>query len=215
MGVVGVRSSPSGCTYSPPPGDFSTFSSRSTWPDNVKYDRRYPDGTALAFYTNGRLATAKDRFGNATQYAYDGSSRLTTITDPAGKTITLFYGGDAKLDSIRDGGTSPRTTKVIVDASLNLSEIWDAAGIRALAVTYDANHRALVRTDRRGGLWGFRYDFAGKLAADTLPTITVDGGSVRPVVGYASLEAGELVDPASAYGTLSNPAPSRPTCVRS
>lgn len=196
---------PSGCTYSSPSGDFSTFSSRSSWADNIKYDRRYPDGTALAFYTDGRLATAKDRFGSTTQYSYDGSNRLATITDPAGKTITLYYGADAKLDSLKDAGG--RKTRVTVDGALNVTELWDAAGIRALAVTYDASHRARVRTDRRGGLWGFRYDFAGKLGADTLPTITADGASLRPVVAYSSVEAGELVDPGSGYGTSANPAP--------
>lgn len=196
---------PSGCTYSSPPGDFSTFSSRSTWPDNVKYDRRYPDGTALAYYSDGRLATVKDRFGNTTQYGYDGSNRLNTITDPAGRPIWLYYGANALLDSVKD--EAGRTTHITTDASSNLTEVWDAAGVRALALTYDANHRVQASTDRRGDTWNLSYDFAGKLAADTFPSIIADGVNIRPIVRYQSLEAAELVDPGSGFGSSVNPAP--------
>jgi hypothetical protein len=64
-----------------------------------------------------------------------------------------------------------------------------------------------TRTDRRGGVWGFAYDFAGKLAADTMPTVTAAGQQVRPTVRFSSLERTVLVAPASGQGTSANPAP--------
>src|SRR4029077_20788939 len=70
---------------------------------------------------------------------------------------------------------------------------------------YDANHRLIHWTDRRGGAWGIAYDFAGKLVADTGPQITANGQAVRPAVGYASLEKKILIDPSSGLGTSSNP----------
>lgn len=64
-----------------------------------------------------------------------------------------------------------------------------------------------IDTDRRGGQWGFTYDFAGKLLADTMPTIKADGQNVRPVVHFRSLEAAILADHTAGQGSSSTPAP--------
>lgn len=177
MTVTGCSAS---CTFTAPAGDFTKVTTRASWPDNVKYDRRYPDGATLSFYTDGRLAYAKDRFANQTTYGYNASNLLVAITDPAAKTDSLGYVSN-KLRWIKDPGG--RTDSITVDGSANLTRIKDAAGVVAFQGTYDTSHRLTSWVDRRGGAWGIAYDFASKLAADTMPTVTADGQAVRPTVG--------------------------------
>src|SRR5688572_29396472 len=59
----------------------------------------------------------------------------------------------------------------------------------------------------RGGVWNTGFDFSGALAADTTPAVLADGSNVRLVTQFRSAESTVLVDPASGYGTSSNPAP--------
>lgn len=179
---------PSGTSgsYISPAGDFSTLLYNST---TSKYYRNSPGGPDLDFGSDGKLISVSDRFNSAT-YSYDANGRPYQITDPAGKSITLYYDAAGKLDSIATPGG--RTTRVNVNTSGDLVAITDPANVQALAVTYDSQHRAMRRTDRRGGQWGFAYDFAGKLAADTVPSVPVRGVSARPVVKYQSLEYATL-----------------------
>src|SRR5439155_24590598 len=150
-----------------PAGDFTQVTSRASWPDNVKYDRRYADGTTLSFYTDGRLASVKDRFANQTTFGYNGSNQLVAITDPAGKADSLGYVSN-KLRWVKDpsGG---RTDSVTVDASANLTGIKDAAGVVAFQGTYDTGHRLTHWVYRRGGAGGGASGFARKVGADTSP----------------------------------------------
>jgi RHS repeat-associated protein len=197
----------SACLFTSPPGDLTTVKTIGTWPATTGYQRKYADGTVVTFNSGGRLTSIRDRFGNQTSYGYDGSNRLSTITDPANKAHTFGYGADGKLDWIHDPGTPNRYTYITIDGAFNVTQITDPANVAALRLTYDGAHRVKTQTDRRGGVWGFAYDFAGKLAADTMPTITADGQSVRPVVQFSPLERAVLVDPTSGAGTLANPAP--------
>jgi RHS repeat-associated protein len=180
---------PSGTSgsYVSPAGDFSTLSYNSS---TGKYYRYYPGGHFIHFGADGRLTDAGDRFSNTTTYSYDGSGRPYQITDPASQVTTLFYNAAGKLDSIVTPGG--RTTRFSVNASGDLVSITDPANVQALAITYDSNHRATGRTDRRGGHWGFSYDFASKLAADTMPSVAVRGVSAKPVMKYQSLESATL-----------------------
>lgn len=189
------------CTLTSPAGDFSTLTKTVAG----SYERMYPDGVVMTYGGGGAnwIASLKDRFNNTTSYAYS-SGRLSSITDPAGKVLTFHYGGDSKLDSIADPGG--RKTRVTVDASLNVTQVTDAMGIVTFRATYDAKHRMLQRTDRRGGVWNFAYDFAGKIAADTLPQVRTDVGLQRPVLRFASPERAVLVDPASGVGSAGSPA---------
>jgi RHS repeat-associated protein len=197
------------CTYTHPPGDFSTLTSRATvGSDQIKYDRKYPDGITAGFNTSGRLLRVSDRYGNAMTYAYNASGRLTTITDPIGKLTRFLYGADTKLDSIVD--PAARRTTVTIDGAFNVVSIKDpAGGFPFQSPTYDGSHRLISYTDRRGGTWKIGYDFAGKLATDSMPAITIDGQSIRPVVQYRSYTAAALIDPATGQGTAGNPAPRR------
>lgn len=189
------------CTLASPPGDFTTVTRSVTG----SYERRYPDGTVVAYGGGGAgwITTVKDRFNNTTTFAYS-SGLLSTITDPAGTALTFYYGADSKLDSIADPGG--RRTRVTIDAAGNVTQVKDPMGIVTLGVTYDANHRVRQRTDRRGGVRSFAYDFAGKLAADTLPQVRADIGLVRPVLGFVSPERAVLVDTASGSGSSASPA---------
>lgn len=202
--AVTVPGCSASCTFTTPAGDFTKVTTRASWPDNIKYDRRYPDSTTVSFYTDGRLAYTKDRFGNQTTFGYNGSNLLVAITDPATRTDSLGYVSN-KLRWIKDPGG--RVDSITVDASANLTRITDAAGVAAFQGTYDTSHRLTHWVDRRGGAWGVSYDFASKLAADTMPTVTADGQSVRPTLAYSSFERAILVDPASGAGTATDSAP--------
>ncbi len=194
----------SGCTFTAPPGDFTTVTRLATvGADSAKYTRRYPDGTIVAFYTNGRLDYVKDRLNNQTTFKYNASQLLVAILDPAGKADSLSYNGSNKLRWIQDPGG--RRDSVTIDGSGNLTRIADWGGGVPFQGTYDGNHRLTHWTDRRGGGWGLSYDFAGKLAADTAPQVTVNGQATRPVVRLASVEKAILIDPASGLGTSTNP----------
>lgn len=193
-------------SYISPNGDFTTLSRRASWGDGLKWDRRHPDGTTATYRVDGRLAHIRDRFGNQTTFTYTGTPpRLSSITDPAGKQITFAYGADGKLDWIRDAGN--RYSYVTIDAAFNLTGIQDPGTWYPLTATYDSRHRPTLRYDRRGSPWGTAYDFAGRIAADTTPTVTADGSSVRLVTQFRSAESAVVVDPASGYGTSGNPAP--------
>jgi len=197
---------PSSCAFVTPAGDFTTVSTIGTYPTIAGYTRRYPDGTVASFTTAGRLSSVADRFGNQTTYGYDGSGNLSTVTDPAGKVITFVYNA-AHLSYIQDPGG--RLTWITSDpyTGYDIRYITDAMGVVAYNPSYDASHRMTQRLDRRGSPFAFAYDFAGKLAADTMPTITADGQSVRPVVQYSSTENAVLINPASGQGTSGNPGP--------
>jgi RHS repeat-associated protein len=191
------------CTFTSPVGDFSLVTMTRLFdefgPTDSIFYRRYPDGFRAMFWDTGALASLQDRFGNSTSFT------STTITDPAGKEITLSFGADGKLDWIRDAGN--RYTYITIDGSSNLTEITDAAGIAALRLVYDAQHRITRRTDRRGSAWAFAYDFAGKLQADSTPVVIADGVSGPLVSLFVSSESRILIDPASGLGTFASPAP--------
>jgi RHS repeat-associated protein len=185
-----------GTSYLSPPSDFSTLSYNGT-----NYLRTYPDGSKVRFYSTGRQEYVQDRFGNRTTFAHNSIGALARVTDPAGKQINFSY-TSGKLSSITDA--AGRVSTVSVDALNCLWKIVDPGAQVALQASYDAQHRIKSRTDRRGGTWGTAYDIANKLLADTLPSVTADGISTRPVVRYRSWEAEML--PASGKGTSAAPA---------
>jgi RHS repeat-associated protein len=201
-----VISCPSTCTYSSPVGDFTSVTRRSSWPDNVKWDRRYPDGTTASFFSDGRMAYIQDRFGNRTSFSYDGSGRLSQITDPISQVTTLTYlGVNGTLNAITD--PMSRQTTVSIDAARSLKFVQDPALQQPFGgdAIYDASNRLKQWRDRRGGTWNLAYDAAGKDSTSTMPTVAVDGeGNVRPAIAMKSLETAQLV---FAGGSFSVPAP--------
>jgi RHS repeat-associated protein len=200
------------CDLVSPPGDFTILTQirnldASHNPTTVKgYERQYLDGSLATYAANGRVTKIRDPLGNETVFTYNASGGVATITDPAGKVITLGY-LNSKLRTISDPGSPARVTTLTVNAVGDLTHVQDPGGVYALQMTYDASHRMTTRIDRRGGAWAFAYDFAGKVKADTLPTITADGQAVRPVMQYASHHRAVLVDPSSGYGGSASPAP--------
>ena len=188
------------CTYTSPPGDFTTVTSSSSGPP---YQRVYPDSTAVVFLSDGRINYVRDRHGNRTTYGYNASNQLVAITDPAGQADSLGYSGSGKLSWIKDPGG--RVDSITVDGSGNLTQIKDWAGGVPFQGVYDSNHHLVQSTDRRGGAWGIAYDFAWKLAADTAPQVAVNGQSQRPVVSFGSRERSILANPSTGQGSETNP----------
>lgn len=80
-------------------GDYSTLVKNA---DNT-YTVTFRNGLKYNFYSDGKLASILDRFGNKIDFAYT-SGDLTTIVDPAGRTTTLGYdpANPHRIDSITD-----------------------------------------------------------------------------------------------------------------
>ncbi len=83
----------------------------------------------------------------------------------------------------------------------------------AAVFTNGAPHQLVNWSDRRGGSWGFAYDFAGKIASETAPRVTMNGQGASPLVRFASIEKTILIDPASGLGTPTNPGASVDTAA--
>lgn len=196
-----ARACPS-CPYVPPPGDFTTLT-----PSGGFYYRTHRDNTQEKYDAAGRLLSVTDRLGNATTFTYDVAGRIHTVRDPANLAYTFAYTTGGKLASITD--PAGRLTWVTVDAAGDLTQIVDPGSGYALRATYDAQHRVLTRTDRRGSVWNYAYDHGGALANVQMPTVRVlrSGAEVdtRPTVVYQSLES--RVVPAPGTGTTAAPAP--------
>ncbi|MBN1381570.1 MAG: PKD domain-containing protein [Deltaproteobacteria bacterium] len=113
------------------------------------------------FDSEGRLVRIYDLNNNAIVFEY--STQLDKITDTQGRIIELFY-TDGRIVRI----TSPLvdagdTLTFTYDSDDNLTGITDPRG-HAWAFSYDAGHRLLTETDRRGILVLTNvYDTAGRL----------------------------------------------------
>lgn len=186
------------CGFTRPRGDFGTL----TW-DGTYYRRRYPNGTEMVFYADGRLYYSRDAVGNQTTYGYNASGKLSYIADPLGGQTAFAYDAAGRLGSVRD--PAGRWSYVTVNAAGDVTQIRDPSGALVLQAAYDPQHRIVSRTDAGGGSWKFAYDAFGRLAADSLPAVALwDGRTVRPTVRYRSLEAAVLP---STGGTSASPAP--------
>jgi len=199
------------CHYAPPAGTFDSLDSHGTNGDALShwrpYRRRFIDGSSVYFHGDGRVAEAEDRFGNLQRYVWSGSpQRLDSIVDPAGKAIVFGYDGSNRLSWIRDVPGN-RTTSVTVNSANDLVQIQDPVGGTPFQqASYDASHRLVSHADRRGGQWYLYYDFAGKIASDSTPTVTAADTVRRLGTRYRSPESAVLIDPASGLGSWSSPA---------
>lgn len=192
------------CSYVSPAGDFSKVTTISI-DQGAIWRRRYPDGSTVGFNANGFMVWMRDGHGLQTTYGHNGSNQLVAIIDPAGKRDSLFY-VSSKLRAIKDPGG--RVDSITVNGSGDLTRIKDVLGGLPFQGTYDASHRLIQRTDRRGSVWGMAYDYVSKLKADTAPAIrTNHGANERPVAKFSSLESAMVPDPASGLGSTGSPAP--------
>lgn len=196
------------CSFQQTPGDFSVVS-RHSWADGTTYDRRYPDGTIVAFKSNGLAAYTKDRFGNTTTYVYDASNRLTSETDPAGQSVTLAYAGPSgSLSRITD--PAGRASLINQPAGTRIISIQDpAGGLTFNSAVYDTHGRLTGWSDRRGGLWNETYDCMRRADSTLMPTVTVMVGSamqpVRPVSRRAAPDQQVGLCETSSLGSSTNP----------
>lgn len=204
-----TRSSAAATSFVSSAADFSTLTQRNWTTDTLGYDRRYPDGTTYTFTKDGRLVLVKDRFANTTTFSYAGLL-LTAVTDPAGKSLTLTYDGRGKLSTVTD--PAGRVSRFTVDSVTNdLTRIVDPTGVDAFRGVYDHN-RLVEAFDRAGASWRYAYDYAGKVKADSTPTILAGGSPQRLVTRYRSSESTALIDTAAyaagaRVGSFASPAP--------
>ncbi|MEK7668883.1 MAG: hypothetical protein AAB409_09560, partial [Gemmatimonadota bacterium] len=201
------------CVYAPPAGVFDSLKYAAP-PENVNLNTyrmfgvRLVGGSYLSFDHLGRLREVQDRFDNVMRYVYrDASQRLDSIVDPAGKAIVFGYDGSDRLSWIRDVPGN-RTTYVTINNSNDVVQIQDAVAGRPFQdASYDAAHRLQSRLDRRSAQWSYYYDFAGRIASDSTPAVTVNDTTGRRLgTRYRSPASAVLVDPASGTGTWSSPA---------
>jgi RHS repeat-associated protein len=175
-----------GGAYAQPLGEFSTLKYIAA---SETYHRLSPDSSKAVFSSTGELQYVVDRFGRSTNFGYS-AGLLTTVTDPVNKQMVLSYNGNGKIATITDPAN--RTTTMTVNGAGDLINIVGPDNVSAFTGTYDSDHRLRTRTDRRSKTWGYAYDFAGKVSADTLPAVMVSGNMVRPVVGYVAWERAAL-----------------------
>ena len=202
------------CTYTSPI-EFSRVTRSTASGDSVPWVRHYPDSSRTYFRADGRMSYGIDRAGNRTALTYAsamGQPVVASMTDPLGKVTQFTYegaGGGWKEGTLRSIVTpGNRASWFGVDQSSDLRQLQDPDGVLAWQMTYDAAHRLTTRLDRRGHSWRYAYDFTGRVAADSLPAIPIDGGALQtPVVRLAAPITRVLVNTASGFGTSLNPAP--------
>jgi RHS repeat-associated protein len=112
--------------------------------------------------------------GQATTLSYSGG-RLASITDPANRVTQFTHDGDGNLTRI----TYADTSEVRLD--------------------YDPQHRLTQRTDGRGKVYEYAYDYAGRFMQATLPT-----GEIRKLT---PTQRAAVPDLAAGEGTKQAPAP--------
>jgi RHS repeat-associated protein len=184
--------------FAAPPGEFTKL---QTVGDSLY--RLYPDGAVAVFDHLNQLIRVADRFGNRTSYSYS-SGRVSSITDPAGKQYTFAYNGSGKLTTITDA--VGRGTSVTVNGSGDLTQIVAPGSTMAFSGTYNSDHRLRTRTGMRSDTSGYAYDFAFRIAADTLPSVTpYVGGATRPVISYKAWETAALVSACTCVRPRINP----------
>ncbi|HEX8692781.1 MAG TPA: RHS repeat-associated core domain-containing protein [Longimicrobium sp.] len=201
-----------------PEGEWSEL----TRPDSL-WHRRWPDGTEAVFSGDGYLKYVTDRFQNTTSFSWtwtaDGARVPYQIVDPVQQATTFAYHGangthSYKLGAIYDPG-GRGTGFAYYDGQNNLTYVHEADQGVGLVLGYDGAHRLVSRANRDGGTWTYVYDAAGLVAADSLPTVTLEGGAqARPAVRFRAWETALLspgpgaaprVDSAAARAEVTDP----------
>ncbi len=158
------------------------------------YQRLYKNGRAVDYDSDGYMVTDTDTNGNVSQFAYDAQDRLDSITDPLNKITTISYG----TSQVTITDPANRATILDLDGNGDLVKITDADATER-QFTYDARHRMTGQTNKRNQSTTYDYNFAGQMVMSHRPD-----GTTREATAMA---ASALIDPASGFGGLSNPAP--------
>lgn len=106
----------------------------------------FPDGTAWLFDASGRLEKITNPRSHSITLTH--STQLDRVTDSMGRQIDLTWVG-GRIATITTPAAGGPTAQLAYDGSGNLTSLTDARG-HAWAFTYDAQHRLLTETDRRG-----------------------------------------------------------------
>lgn len=200
------------CSYISPLGDFSVLS-RHTWGDGTEWDRRYPNGHVVAYYTSGYAAYSQDRYGNRTSYAYDAAGRLSTVTDPTGNVLSVYSAGTSPVTggpmfAISD--PAGRVSTFTQNTAGNVVDIQDPAGGHPFAsASFDITGSRLTQwTDRRGGVWNVAYDCSGHLSQLMAPTVSINGTAGRPTTSFrhVDVQTSGCAQPLPANSVLANSA---------
>jgi RHS repeat-associated protein len=112
--------------------------------------------------------------GQATTLSYSGG-RLASITDPANRVTQFTHDGDGNLTALTYADDSRES------------------------FVYDPQHRLTQRTDGRGKVYRYDYDYAGRFMQATLPT-----GEIRKLT---PTQRAAVPDMAAGEGTKLSPAP--------
>jgi len=131
---------------------------------------------SYTYYSNGSMATKKDRNGNTTIYKYDIHSRLLTEAIGTEKISYTYDDNNNQLSASDSTGTTTRTYD-----ELNRVTTKSVPGMGSNTYLYDITDGvdegcyAETTTDPKGNITTKEYDKAGRL-------ITVKGGNSQPVV---------------------------------
>jgi YD repeat-containing protein len=118
-----------------------------------------PSNTVLsemnyAYDTRGRVYEVSDLAGIVAKYRYDKNSNVTQVIDGRGNSSYAQY------------GQNNEPTTASSDGSYNTNSLL-----------YDAAGRVRESTDRRGVVYQFSYDDAGRLTGITIPSQTSDNST--------------------------------------
>lgn len=149
----------------------------------------FPEGTAWLFDASGRLEKITNPRNHSITLTH--STQLDRITDSTGRQIDLTWAGGriATITAPAPAAGGP-TAQLAYDGNGNLTSLTDARG-HAWTFTYDAQHRLLTETDRRGvvvltntyagdGRVASQADAAGQLT--TFAATPLVGGRLQVVV---------------------------------
>jgi YD repeat-containing protein len=175
-----------GCTYTTPPGEFSTLELNS----NGSYTRTLPTGDQVTFNSGGFETATIDLNNQHITYAYNGSNQLATITDNYHNITTFTYIG-SNLSTIKD--PAGRLTTFTMSGG-NLTTVEQADGSH-ITYAYDSSGRMTELTDPMSNVMTISYDSAGRVGTITRPDLTTEEFSAYQEQGWTNT------------GTSGSPAP--------
>ena len=132
--------------------------------NRVSFTNPAGSATALTYDAGGRLTAATTPQGNITGYAYDPRGLPLTVTQPSSNATSFSYDNAMRLSSYTD---PVATVSYGRDADGRVLTTND--GSKVLTRAYDALGRITSYTDGNGNVFGYQYDFDGRLTQLTYP----------------------------------------------
>jgi RHS repeat-associated protein len=148
-----------------------------------------PAGRKIAYTYNGaglvhsvtvKGSSASTSDDQTTTYLYDAAGNVTSITDALGGVTTLTYTPEGRVASVQDAKPVPGITSYAYDLRGRLLSRTDPLGA-VESYFYGGESDLLQFVDRKGQVFNWTYDAAGRVLAKTRPRV---GGGTE-TVGYA------------------------------